>query len=409
MNRLRTLSTRRLAGLAICLVVLIAGAGIAQAAIRSGGPKPPPKPLANAVHDAAAGAKSVQGVTARITFTNNLLPSGSLPQGTTAPLVTGASGRAWIANDGRFRLELQSENGDAQIVSDGRTLSIYDATSNTDYRIALPQDQGSQQPQRSDTPPSLASIEKGLARLGQTWNLSGAIPTDTAGQPTYTVKVTPKGDGGLLGAAKLAFDAANGVPLNAAIYAEGQKDPVLALKATQVSFGPISDSVIDITPPAGAKVEQLAPAGALSATPHAHQRGPAVTGVQAVQAKLPFTLSAPDQLAGLPRKQVWLTGEQTHPGAIVTYGQGLGGIAVFQTQAKAGSGSSGSGSSNGSSGSAMGSLGSALPSININGATGSELATALGTVVTFQKGGVEYTVIGSVPAQAAETAARQLG
>jgi outer membrane lipoprotein-sorting protein len=321
--------------------------------------------------------------------------------------MTGASGRAWFAADGRFRVELQSENGDAQVVSDGRTLSIYDATTNTDYRVALPQDQGSQQqPQHSDTPPSVASIEKGLARLGQTWNLSGAIPSDTAGQPTYTVRVTPKGDGGLLGAAKLAFDAANGTPLSAAIYAEGQKSPVLALKATDVSFGPISNSVIDIAPPAGAKVVDLAPAGTLSPMHGAtHDHGAAITGVQAVQAKLPFTLSAPDQLAGLPRKQVWLTGAQTHPGAIVTYGQGLGGIAVFQTQAKSGSTSgSGSGSSNGIQG-----MSNALPSININGATGSELSTALGTVVTFQKGGVEYTVIGSVPAQAAETAARQLG
>src|ERR1700753_765009 len=108
MNRLRTLSTRRLAGIAICLVVLTAGAGIAQAAIRSGGPKPPPKPLANAVHDAAAGAKTVQGLSARVTFTNNLLPSGSLPQGVASPLATGASGRVWFANDGRFRVELQS-------------------------------------------------------------------------------------------------------------------------------------------------------------------------------------------------------------------------------------------------------------------------------------------------------------
>jgi len=49
-----------------------------------------------------------------------------------------------------------------------------------------------------------------------------------------------------------------------------------------------------------------------------------------------------------------------------------------------------------------------LPTLSINGATGTELATALGTVVQFDRGGVSYVVIGSVPPQAAEAAARGL-
>ena len=31
-------------------------------------------------------------------------------------------------------------------------------------------------------------------------NLSGAIPTSIAGRPAYTVRISPKHDGGLLGA-----------------------------------------------------------------------------------------------------------------------------------------------------------------------------------------------------------------
>jgi len=42
------------------------------------------------------------------------------------------------------------------------------------------------------------------------------------------------------------------------------------------------------------------------------------------------------------------------------------------------------------------------------GADGQELATALGTMVRFTRGGVQYTVIGSVPPNAAEAAARAL-
>ena len=50
----------------------------------------------------------------------------------------------------------------------------------------------------------------------------------------------------------------------------------------------------------------------------------------------------------------------------------------------------------------------ALPKVNIDGATGEELATALGTMLTFERGGVAYTVLGSVPPAAAENAARGL-
>ena len=49
-----------------------------------------------------------------------------------------------------------------------------------------------------------------------------------------------------------------------------------------------------------------------------------------------------------------------------------------------------------------------LPQVNIDGDTGSELATALGTVVSFESGGIHYIVAGSVPPVAAENAARGL-
>ena len=52
--------------------------------------------------------------------------------------------------------------------------------------------------------------------------------------------------------------------------------------------------------------------------------------------------------------------------------------------------------------------GLSLPPVTINGATGHELDTALGTVLQFRARGVDYTVLGSVPAAAADAAARAL-
>jgi outer membrane lipoprotein-sorting protein len=390
MRRLRTASSPRLLAIVAVLVAVVAGAGIAQAAL-TGAQKPAPKALDRAILD-AANAPAVQGVSARIEFTNNLLPSGSLPRDTASPTLTGATGRLWLADDGRVRLELQSTNGDAQIVSDGKKFLFYDATSKTAFTGALPQDE-TRAPRKSE-PATLAGVREGLARLGKVWQLSGAIPGVTGNRPTYTVRISPKDDGGLLGAAELAWDAARGVPLRAAIYAQGSQDPVLELKATDVSYGPIPASKISTTPPAGAKVTELNPQTGVD------QQGKPVhvTGAANVQKQLDFQLSAPDELAGLPRTSVSLVKYGSEKGALTTYGEGFGQILVFQRKAD--------GERNTLFGN--GRDGMTLPQVNIDGDTGTELATALGTLVTFESGGIQYIVAGSVPPVAAENAARGL-
>ena len=49
-----------------------------------------------------------------------------------------------------------------------------------------------------------------------------------------------------------------------------------------------------------------------------------------------------------------------------------------------------------------------LPTVSINGVSGQELDTALGTMVRFTRGGVTYTVLGSVVPARAKAAARGL-
>ena len=204
------------------------------------------------------------------------------------------------------------------------------------------------------------------------------------------MRIAPKDDGGLLGAGELAWDAVKGVPLRAAVYAQDASEPVLELAATDVSFGRVPDDDLRIAVPAGTKsVDVDPPAGR-----HGGTKGEAgVEGVKAVQGELGFQLSAPDELAGLPRKQVRLVRLGDSNGALSVYGEGLGGIVVLQHEA------SGAKQDSGPSG---------LPQVNIEGATGTELATALGTMVTFERGGVSYTVLGSVPPAAVENAARGL-
>jgi hypothetical protein len=380
----RTLSTARLIALIAVVVVVAAGGAFAVAATGGSGATPAPKPLAQAIHDALAGQKPA-GITADIGFTNKLFPSGALTGQAGSALMSSATGRLWVNATGG-RLELQSDAGDAQIVWSKTKVTVYDATSNTAYTADLPQD-SSTTTDTGSAVPTVDEITTFLTNLSKDWTVSSADPSNTGGQQSYTVKVSPSHDGGLLGSAQVAFDALRGVPLKVAIYAQGSSSPVLALEATNVSYGDVPNSDVQVAPPAGAKIVDLssqAQGGNGSSTPP-------VTGLAAVTAAAPFTVVAPDTLVGLPRQDVRLVGGKT---VIAVYGQGLGAVAVVErapdTAAKS-----------------TGPL-DALPQVTIDGATGHELATQLGTVLTWDRSGVSYVLAGSLPSAAAEAAARSL-
>lgn len=388
MSPLRRLSTRILLLVTAAIAVGAISAVVVVKASGGSGATPPAKPLAQAIQD-ALNAPKIDGITARIKFTNHLIASGSLG-GVGSPLLSGATGRLWATADGRLRLELQSDAGDAQVLSDGKTLTVYDASSNTAYKVALPAQTPSTGSTATDTPPTLAKIEETLTKLASYADLSGATPDNVAGQQAYTLHLTPKHDGGLLGAVEVGWDAIRGVPLRAAIYAQGDSSPVLELTATDVTYGPVPDADVNIAPPAGAKVVNLSPPSSSTGDKNA----PPITGKAAVAAAVPFTLQAPDTLVGLPLKEVRLIDSGGTPGAAVVYGQGLGAIVVLERQPDAKAGSSGP-------------LGQ-LPTVAISGATGHELPTALGTVIQVEKGGIAYTIVGSLPSAAAEAAASAL-
>jgi outer membrane lipoprotein-sorting protein len=375
-NILRRLPLSRL--LLLCgLVVVLGASATALASALGTGPTPPPKPLADAIHDALAGADggSVEGVSASIQLTDHLLEGANLASGgesggagsqlTSSPLLTGGSGRMWIAKDGRVRLELQAEQGDTQVLYDGHTISIYDAASNTLYRYEIPARTGDTSDAPTETAtghhevPTIAKIEEAISRLNHV-NVSGATPADIAGRAAYTVRVSPKESGSLIGAGELSWDAANGVPLRAAIYPSTSSSPAIELAATAISYGPVDGSLFEFTPPANAKVEEVklpAPEGAKPNGPSAH------------------------------------SGDHPH---VTTVGHGITSVAVVEGKPKEGAKQAPSTTEEG------------LQKVKIDGIEASELPTALGTLLSFERSGVRYLLLGAVAPGAVETVAKGL-
>ncbi|HTA06217.1 MAG TPA: DUF2092 domain-containing protein [Solirubrobacteraceae bacterium] len=369
MNLLRRLPLSRL--LLLCGAVIAIGASATAIAFALGsGPTPPPKPLAQAVHDALA-APPVEGVSANVKLTDNLLEGANLAGGANggeagplsqSPLLSGATGRLWVSKDGRVRLELQAEKGDTQVLYDGHTLTIYDASSNTLYRYTPPTrkqgDGTSDAPKAGDhhAAPSVAKIEEAIAKLDHV-NVSGATPTDIAGQPAYTARVSPKEGGSLIGGAELSWDADNGLPLRAAVYSSTSSAPVLELAATEVSFGPVADSLFEFTPPANAKVEEIT-----LASGHKH----ADTG----------------------------TSDGTDHPKLTTHGSGITAVHVLEGKTKPGEKAS--------------DLPEGLQKVKLDGTTATELPTALGTVLSFERSGVRYVLAGAITPAQIEAVARGL-
>lgn len=371
---LRRLPISRL--LLACGLAVVLGVSLTALALALGaGPTPPAKPLPEAVHDAFA-ATPVEGVSARVQLTNHLLEGASLAGasggggGSLAnnPLVSGGSGRLWIAKDGHVRLELQSEGGDTEVVYDGHTLSMYDPSSNTLYRYTPPTHGAGSAPVPGSAPgqpgsgsghepPTVAKIEEAISHLSKHAGVSGAIPSDVAGQAAYTVRVTPRETGSLIGGAELSWDAVHGVPLRAAIYSTTSAAPALELAATEISYGPVAASVFAFTPPPGAKIEEV--------SPPASGEG-ADTG------------SAPHE----------------HP-SVTTHGQGIATVAVVSGKARTGGTSS-----------------SLLPEgaqkVQIGDLQASELSTELGTLLSFERSGVRYLLLGAVSPAAVEEVAKGL-
>jgi outer membrane lipoprotein-sorting protein len=374
-NILRRLPLSRL--LLLCALVVALGVSLSALALALGtAPTPPPKSLAEAVHEALA-APAVDGVSARIKLTNHLIEGANLADGSGAsqlastPLLSGADGRVWIAKDGHMRLELQSEKGDTQIYYDGHTLSAYDASTNTLYRYTPPAHEGSSTGATGDTgatgaaedhePPSVAKIEEAITNAQKHAQLSGAQPSDVAGQPAYTVRVSPNESGSLIGGAELSWDANTGVPLRAAVYSSTNASPVIELAATgEVSYGPVDPSVFEFNPPAGVKIQEV---------------------------KLPEQSSSTTGTTS--------TDSSSHP-TVTKHGTGIAAVAVVEHKQEA----TGQKESSG--------LPEGLPQVKINGATATELSTALGTVLSFERSGVHYLVGGFVAPSRVEEVARGL-
>ncbi len=391
MGYIKRSSATSLGGWLILAVALLGAVSVtAYAMTRSGAPKPPKRSLASAVHHALA-AKPVTGVTAQFTVGQHLL-TGSSTSFSSNPLAAGATGKVWFGG-GRVRLVVKSQLGTTAIAYDGRRVMLYDRKHHVAYVLPVKHHAPSKDAAKTHAQPSIGDINHALAKAAKFALISGAIPSNVAGQKAYSVHVSPKRNGGLFGEFDLAWDAVHGVPLRIAVYPRGSSTAAISITVTHIHFGPVANAALSINPPAGTKMVRVhrpsQKTQAHAKRQHAHA-APA-TGIAAVSKAVGFAVAAPSSLAGFPQGEVRSVEIGSHPAALVTYGHGLGTVFLLEQHMTAKK-------------SAL----SSLPSASVAGIRGRELETTLGTLVQWSRGGVTYTIAGSQSAAKIMSAAQSL-
>jgi hypothetical protein len=320
------------------------------------------------------GNTGAEGITANFRYRNSLVPTTSLiPQasagGSSLPLVTGANGRLWYAH-GRLRMEFQTDQGDTQLVVHGTRALMYDASDGTAFAATLPSIATFGRLRSG-----LAGATQLLGRLRSTLRISAPVPGVTAGRPSYTVRMRPLESSGLLSQVALAVDADTGTPLRLEVYGRGQAKPLVEFALSNVHYGAVDPAVFRLRLPFGMRPVPV------------RFGGPPSLGAT-------VSCAAPAQLGGLPLQSCREASRSDElPGRLLIYGSSFGSAVVLE---QPGGGDPGGG------------LWGLLPSVSVSGADGRELVTPLGAVVRFARGGITYTVLGSLPRQVIEAVARGL-
>ena len=113
--------------------------------------------------------------------------------------------------------------------------------------------------QQAATPPDPATLATKIVRqLAPFADLSVTSNRWVAGEPTYTLVLTPTSSSTLVGRIEVALDANNWMPLQIQVFPKGADAPAISAGFTSISFGPVDPSMFDFTPPAGATVTSTA-------------------------------------------------------------------------------------------------------------------------------------------------------
>jgi outer membrane lipoprotein-sorting protein len=387
-------------GLAIVLAVVGALAGLRTMAASASPEKLSDGELLSKV---ARAPETAPDFSASLTIEQSLIPAQFLEA---AGQESGfaASGpqtaRVWYGGPDKLRAELQGDNGDRIFVHDGERAWAYNGATNTLRTGERPPEPQSSELPDTENPPTPVEIDRMLAELAPTSELTQGTPIRYAGREAYVMTLRPKDEGStLVDHGRALIDSETFLPLELALYAQGKPDPVFSWRVSSLDVGPVPAERFDFQAPPGATVlpfeegQEERPELEMRAGTEPKE----VETVAEAQRLVDFEIG---ELANPPGGReltgVYLKGAH---GVVLTYGSGWGTVVLAQGPQQEGASVPRPEAAGGDP---------TLPTVDLGGVEATELSTPVGTGLRWNAGGVSYVLAGSVPAPELERAAREL-
>ena len=367
MRRLRTTSTRRLYGLVAVVALLAATAGIAQAALGGSASKPDPKPLDRAVLDAVTRSPRRRRQRARDVH-QRAAARRLAAQGGGSPLAAGRQGPPVAGRrrplPARAAVRRPATRRSSPTASTSR---VYDPASKTAYTCRACR---RRRPRPADEQPTLADVD--AASTGSARSVD-ALRRRSRHRPAGA-RATPSGSRPRTTAGCSAPPSWRGTPSRASRCAppstpRARTSRCSSSRRRRLATARSPARRFGASRPPGTQVVEIDP----------HRRRPRPRR-PACAASRPCSSGSASRSPRRPSSPAC----RARASGSCDVGERAG---ALSTTARAWARSSSSSTRRRPAGrAARGGLG--LPEINIDGATGTELATPLGTVVTFKRDGV---------------------
>jgi outer membrane lipoprotein-sorting protein len=183
-----------------------------------------------------------------VTLENNLgLPAlPDLPQAANGT----STARIFSGGDHKGRVQLPTDSGERDLISDGTTHWAWNSENKTVVRGPV-----STQAQATTPANPTAAASKAIADLRTSSTVAVEGTAEVAGRSAYELVLTPlPTERTLLREVRVAVDAEKRMPLRLTVLATGATGPALQVGFTDLAFGPQDAALFTFTPPAGATV-----------------------------------------------------------------------------------------------------------------------------------------------------------
>ena len=388
------------------LLLVAALAAAAFAVLGAGVRGAPPEELdeAELLRRISAAPENAPDFRATVTVEQTIVPEGliSASEGDGPGASGPRSARIWYGGPDKLRAELQGENGDRIFVQNGTEARIYDGATNT-VRTGEKPESATPSPEDAASPEQINEL---LAEISPTSILRTGPPVEVAGRWAYPLTLEPRDkDLTLVERAEAFVDAETFVPLSFELYAEDSPEPVARYRASDFEVGDVPERRFEFETPPGAEVLPVEPGSREDRGENREGRPEEPRKVGSVDEARELAgfgvRGLAEPVGGRELQEIRVAGD----GAILTYGEGWGTVVLAEKPGQGGDARPGTSDDDdqGERG------GFEVPTVDLGqGVEAREIATPVGSTLSWNAGGVSYSLSGSVPAGELREAARGL-